>query len=90
MPKMKTKSTAKKRFKVTGNGKVKYKNAFSRHMMMNKSRKMKRKAKGMSFMFASDAMRTLKNFLPYKRRKATLGNKQRIAVKKMKSNGGES
>ena len=46
MPKMKTKSGAKKRFKVTGSGKVKAKSAFARHMQMNKPKSMKRKARG--------------------------------------------
>lgn len=42
MPKMKTKSAAKKRFKVTANGKVMHKNAFSSHNMEHKTRKRKR------------------------------------------------
>jgi large subunit ribosomal protein L35 len=33
MPKMKTKSAAKKRFKITGTGKVKAGNAFKRHFL---------------------------------------------------------
>lgn len=71
MPKMKTKSGAKKRFKVTASGKVKFKQAFSRHMMMNKPKKMKRKARGLDVMFEGDANLVLKNFLPndMKRRK---------------------
>ncbi len=69
MPKMKTKSSAKKRFKVTSKGKVKSKNAFTSHMMMNKSKKMKRKAKGMSILSDADARIVLRNFLPYGRKK---------------------
>lgn len=69
MPKMKTKSGAKKRFKVTGTGKVKAKQAFTSHMMINKSRKMKRKAKGTTVLSASDARSVLSNWLPYSRRK---------------------
>ncbi len=71
MPKMKTKSSAKKRFKVTGKGKVVAKSAFTRHMMMNKSNKMKRKAKGTKLMSAADAVTILRNFLPYSRKKAS-------------------
>jgi large subunit ribosomal protein L35 len=41
MPKMKTHSSAKKRFKLTGSGKVKRKHAFTSHMMRNKSKKAK-------------------------------------------------
>ena len=41
MPKMKTHSSAKKRFKLTGSGKVKRKQAKTSHMMRNKSKKAK-------------------------------------------------
>jgi large subunit ribosomal protein L35 len=37
MPKMKTNSSAKKRFKVTGTGKVKRSKAFKRHILTKKS-----------------------------------------------------
>jgi len=37
MPKMKTNSSAKKRLKVTGSGKVKRKKAFKRHILTKKS-----------------------------------------------------
>ncbi len=70
MPKLKTKSAAKKRFKVTATGKVKGKAAFTRHMMRNKSTKMKRKARGTMVLFAADAMKILVNYMPYMRRKA--------------------
>jgi large subunit ribosomal protein L35 len=69
MPKMKTKGAAKKRFKVTGNGNVKFKQSFSRHMMMNKPKSMKRKARGMEILNDSDAAIILDNFLPYQRGK---------------------
>ena len=42
MPKMKTKSSAKKRFKLTGTGKVKRKHAFKSHILTKKSTKRKR------------------------------------------------
>jgi large subunit ribosomal protein L35 len=42
MPKMKTKSSAKKRFKVTGTGKIKRKHAFKRHILTKKATKRKR------------------------------------------------
>jgi large subunit ribosomal protein L35 len=41
MPKMKTNSSAKKRFKVTGSGKIKRFQAFTSHMMRRKSPKAK-------------------------------------------------
>jgi large subunit ribosomal protein L35 len=42
MPKMKTNSSAKKRFKVTGSGKVKRKHAFKSHILTKKTTKAKR------------------------------------------------
>lgn len=41
MPKLKTKSSAKKRFKVTGTGKIKRKHAFKSHILTKKSKKRK-------------------------------------------------
>ena len=41
MPKVKTHSSAKKRFKVTGSGKIKRFQAYTSHMMRNKSKKAK-------------------------------------------------
>ncbi|HFS68033.1 MAG TPA: 50S ribosomal protein L35 [Flavobacteriia bacterium] len=43
MPKLKTKSSAKKRFKVTGTGKLKRKHAFKSHILTKKSKKRKLK-----------------------------------------------
>ena len=43
MPKMKTKSSAKKRFKLTGTGKIKRKKAFKNHILTKKSKKRKLK-----------------------------------------------
>ena len=42
MPKMKTNSSAKKRLKLTGTGKVKRKHAFHSHILTKKSTKRKR------------------------------------------------
>jgi len=42
MPKVKTNSSAKKRFKVTGTGKITYQKAFKRHILTKKSTKRKR------------------------------------------------
>ena len=42
MPKLKTKSSAKKRFKLTGTGKVKRKHAFKSHILTKKTKKQKR------------------------------------------------
>tara|TARA_R110002072_G_scaffold293392_6_gene462722 strand:- start:650 stop:847 length:198 start_codon:yes stop_codon:yes gene_type:complete len=42
MPKMKTVSSAKKRFKITGSGKIKRKHAFKSHILTKKATKRKR------------------------------------------------
>ncbi len=43
MPKLKTKSGAKKRFKITGTGKVMHKRAFKNHILTKKETKQKRR-----------------------------------------------
>ena len=42
MPKMKTNSSAKKRFSLTGSGKIKRKHAFKNHILTKKEKKRKR------------------------------------------------
>lgn len=42
MPKMKTNSGAKKRFSITGSGKIKRKHAFKSHILTKKTKKQKR------------------------------------------------
>lgn len=42
MPKIKTNSGAKKRFKLTGSGKVKRKHAYKSHILTKKTKKQKR------------------------------------------------
>ncbi len=42
MPKMKSKSGAKKRFQITGSGKIKRKHAYKSHILTKKSTKRKR------------------------------------------------
>jgi large subunit ribosomal protein L35 len=42
MPKVKTNSSAKKRFKVTGTGKITFQHAYKRHILTKKSKKRKR------------------------------------------------
>lgn len=69
MPKLKTHSGAKKRFKTTKKGKVKAKQANARHMMMNKPKSMKRKSRGTTVLSEADARIVLRNWLPYSRKK---------------------
>jgi large subunit ribosomal protein L35 len=54
MPKMKTHSSAKKRFKVTGTGKIKRSAAGVRHLMRKKSTKQKRHLRGLTLVNKAD------------------------------------
>ncbi|HTG57699.1 50S ribosomal protein L35 [Ohtaekwangia kribbensis] len=54
MPKLKTKSGAKKRFKVTGTGKIKHKRAFKNHILTKKETKQKRRLSNKSLVKKSD------------------------------------
>lgn len=64
MPKVKTKSGAKKRFKVTGTGKVKHKRAFKNHILTKKETKQKRRLGKKSVVKGSD-MKNVKFMLPH-------------------------
>ena len=64
MPKMKTKSSAKKRFKITASGKVKAQAMGKRHGMIKRSNKFIRDARGMMVLAAPDARKVVKNYLP--------------------------
>lgn len=57
MSKMKTKSSAKKRFRLTASGKVKMGQQGKRHGMRKRSNKMIRESRGMTIMHDSDAKR---------------------------------
>ncbi len=63
MPKLKTKSSAKKRFSRTGTGKIKASSAFKRHNLRKRSQKMKRKARGTHILSKADA-RIVATYLP--------------------------
>ena len=64
MPKLKTKSGAKKRFKITGTGKVKYQQAGKRHGMIKRSTKQIRDHRGTAVLFKPDGEKIVKFFLP--------------------------
>ena len=64
MPKLKTKSSAKKRFSATGTGKLKRNFAKKRHCLFCKSQKMKRQARGTTLLSEVD-VQIVKKFLPY-------------------------
>ena len=63
MPKMKTKSGAKKRFKITANGKIKAGQAGKRHGMIKRSNTFLRNARGTPVLSEPDA-RIVKKFMP--------------------------
>ena len=54
MPKMKTKSSAKKRFILTGSGKIKRKHAYKSHILTKKSKKRKRNLTYMTIIDKAD------------------------------------
>ena len=64
MPKLKTKSSAKKRFKITGTGKVVYQQAGKRHGMIKRTNKQIRNHRGTNVLFKSDGDNIVKYFLP--------------------------
>ena len=64
MPKLKTKSGAKKRFKITGTGKVMYAQSQKRHGMIKRTTKQIRKLRGTAVMAKADADNVKKYYLP--------------------------
>ena len=66
MPKLKTKSSAKKRFKITARGKVVMPQAGKRHGMIKRSRKFIRNARGTTTLSKADEV-IVKTYMPYAR-----------------------
>lgn len=66
MPKMKTKSGAKKRFKVTATGLVVAQQAGKRHGMIKRTKKFIRNARGTTVLSDQDA-KIIKIYMPYVR-----------------------
>jgi large subunit ribosomal protein L35 len=64
MPKMKTKSSAKKRFKITASGKVVAAAAGKRHGMIKRTNKFIRDARGTMVLAEPDGKKVIKNYLP--------------------------
>jgi large subunit ribosomal protein L35 len=64
MPKLKTKSGAKKRFKITGTGKVVYAQSGKRHGMIKRTNKQIRNLRGTKVLFKTDGDNIKKYFLP--------------------------
>ncbi|HJM92515.1 MAG: 50S ribosomal protein L35 [Alphaproteobacteria bacterium] len=64
MPKMKTKSSVKKRFKLTASGKVRRTYAGKQHGMIKRTNKQIRNHRGTTLMSDADA-KIIKKFMPY-------------------------
>ena len=64
MPKMKTHSGAKKRFSVTGSGKIRRLKAYKSHILTKKATKRKRNLRGTNHVRAEDAGRVAR-MVPY-------------------------
>ncbi len=66
MPKLKTRSSAKKRFQVKKSGKVKHGRAFAKHLMsFSKSQDRKRGNRGTDHLDRQDAKKVVKEMFPY-------------------------
>jgi large subunit ribosomal protein L35 len=64
MPKMKTKSSVKKRFSLTGTGKVRRSHAGKQHGMIKRTNKQIREHRGTTLLSDADA-KIIKKFMPY-------------------------
>jgi len=64
MPKLKTKSSAKKRFRLTATGKVKMTQAGKRHGMIKRTNSQIRKQRGTTIMSKQDS-KIVKSYMPY-------------------------
>ena len=64
MPKLKTKSSAKKRFKISARGKVMMAQAGKRHGMIKRSNSQIRKQRGTTVMSKQDS-KIVKSYMPY-------------------------
>lgn len=65
MPKLKTKKSAAKRFKVTANGKIKREKAYAGHFFTNKPMDQKRNLRSAGFVNDADKQK-IKKLIPYK------------------------
>lgn len=64
MPKMKTKGSVKRRFKLTATGKVRMSASGKRHNLRKRTQKRKRQERGTTIMSPQDA-KIVKKFMPY-------------------------
>ncbi|NNG03672.1 MAG: 50S ribosomal protein L35 [Inquilinus sp.] len=64
MPKMKTKSSAKRRFRLTATGKVRFNSAYRRHRLISKTKAAKERNQGTKLMADGDAAKVKRYMLP--------------------------
>ncbi|MCB9959441.1 MAG: 50S ribosomal protein L35 [Rhodospirillaceae bacterium] len=64
MPKMKTKSSAKKRFRLTATGQVRFNSANRRHRLISKRKQAKERNQGTKIMAHGDAVKVRRQMLP--------------------------
>jgi large subunit ribosomal protein L35 len=64
VPKIKTNSSAAKRFKVTGSGKIKRNKGFKRHILSTKSKKRKRNLRRATTVAAVE-QKNIRKLIPY-------------------------
>ena len=65
MPKLKTHSASKKRFRITASGKVKMNHAFRSHRLISKSKKAKKHHRLGAYASSANE-KTIKMLIPYK------------------------
>lgn len=65
MPKLKTKKSIAKRFKITGTGKVKHFGAGGSHLLSKKTSKRKRRIRKAAILQSRGSAKTVKRLLPY-------------------------
>ena len=65
MPKLKTKSICKRKFRITGTGKLTYKAIGKRHNMSKRSNKQVRQKRKTQFLSETNSKYMLKRFLSY-------------------------
>ena len=65
MPKLKTKRSAAKRFKITGSGKVRRRRSFAGHLMISKSPARKRRLRTSASVHKND-LKSVRKLLPYR------------------------
>ena len=65
MPKIKTNKSAAKRFRVTGNGKIKRNKGFKRHILSSKGKKRKRQLRRATMVSAAES-KNIRKLIPYK------------------------